>query len=303
MLGKGFVGVILIVVALALSTAAEAQEEAIMCYVPESLPLSYAGPHFEIKHGGLIARGHTTGILALRNNSPKTVQGLNILVEYYDERGALLVAIPYAAQRGRQVGPFLLGKHSLVQDVMWDSVEPGGLSHLNGISPFLIAKCPASAKVTLVEAIFSDHSSTMWTERDWHIAPVLASTPETWTLLPAFSAISEPFVLKVSLDAEGAVADVTPRVTSHGNHVRALMDYVKAWRFAPALANGKQIPSEVVLWVRFIDQKSVEPFGPSVTDDLQFPVVTVLVGPAPYLGDWSLSYGFFGIPRSIRSEP
>jgi hypothetical protein len=235
------------------------------------------------------------GTLVLRNETGEQINGITILVNYTDQQGRRIFAIPYQASvKGSQntttnIRPFYRGR-------LTRPVKPGEVFNLAGTGLLTATTVPVKSEVSFISLQLADRGVERAGVGSFQSDPILEEAPrEYFQLAASTDNLPQQVSLKVSIGASGTVKDVDFASESEPRDqlLTPVMDEIRRWRFFPAIRDGFGVPSHLFVLLRFrrADEPPVLDCFIGQGDKYPATFVIVRLEPVPTLkGRWMFFY-------------
>ncbi|HEV2387047.1 MAG TPA: hypothetical protein VGS20_07285 [Candidatus Acidoferrales bacterium] len=266
---------------------------------------------------------YVDGTVQLRNETGRSIYGIEMFVNYDGARGHRIFTVKYEAQV-KGSGLPMPSSGAFLRGVLTGPVRPGETFDLEGTNLLATTTIPSKAGVSFMYLQLStENTVTPWgtgTSSD----PILYEAPAGFGELGGSADnLPEDFLLKLDVDARGTVrgVDPAPGSASPGPLVASAIGAVKRWRFYPAVRDGFAVPTEFFLLLQFRRADFPAPrdcfLGQGDKYPQTFAVVSLETDPK-YPGHWEWLYGiyydvngwkapfygrqqFYSTPRMIKS--
>ena len=192
------------------------------------------------------AVGWDTMNLGFRNEQAVQIEALQLVLEYFDKAGNLVVRVPMYAHVNRAVAH--VPSNSLKPSGDWGAPLRKGESELmvGEEQSIRTGHCPVRSVVTFANAQFTDGTVRTYSSPEWRLdasikaVPMLERIPEL-SVQPPVSLLA-----KLRVDAAGNLVAIVPNADTDPRLVGWVRNVIgRGWKFHPAILNGRPIDSEL----------------------------------------------------------
>lgn len=190
--------------------------------------------------------GFDTLNLDFRNEQPTPIEALELVVEYFDKAGDVILRVPMYAHVNPAVAH--LPSNALRPSGTWGAPLNKGESELmvGEEQSIRTGHCPVKAVVTFATVRFTDGSVRTYSSPAWRLNPYIE-------VVPLLDKIPDPpvqppvsLLARVRINAAGFVTGVVPSAGGDPRTVNWIRNVMgKGWKFHPAILNGEPIDSEL----------------------------------------------------------
>jgi hypothetical protein len=236
----------------------------------------------------------STGGLRLHNLFERKVTGVELLVDYLDQKGLPLVRMPYVALTSRAQKTFTGMLHTEAVESLHKSIRPEESLRIVGESFGVVSICPTNAKVTFLHIVFADGQTAEWKTAEWSTEPFIEDIPATVNFSCNLRNSGNDIYLRVGVNAEGRISTVTPLAPREWGCLDEFKKALTDWAYYPALQSGRPSPSEVniLLRVNLECWKQIKDFGLISSQEISRPTVAVDFVPVKSQPTkWTVTYG------------
>jgi hypothetical protein len=183
------------------------------------------------------------------NRSAKSVSFLTLVIDYATEMPDHL-AVVYEATTSTLQAPKDLIPAQYVQSLP-APILPGQRKWIRGSSPYILADCPTSARLVMIDVRFEDKSRLDWSSPDWLTMPLLSGEPEDFRVSDSSAWSAETYYFLAKIDQDGHLKDsapIAPTVTLPSHNVQECLTKLV---FSPSMLNGKPHDGGIIIAVNF----------------------------------------------------
>jgi hypothetical protein len=218
----------------------------------ESLPVSIpeGKPIVSVRKASFVSSSHLRGSMVLRNSGDKPIEALTIVAEYYDLAHKPLATLPYNAALKGTEDAYPAATFPYYRQRLNQPIPPGQDIYIAGFSDFAAESCPHSGQLMLIAARYSDGTSDRQTTSHWGLSARISDAPQ-YAEWPAGAPPPRAIRLRVKVGGDGRVEQVVGNNKTPAPDIERLSREIQKWTFLPALEDGRAMPSEMPMLVRF----------------------------------------------------
>ena len=228
------------------------------CVLNKTENLWPGNDRLEVRHEAFWAKRYSAGTLVVFNKSTRAIQDISLVVEYLDPSGTPILTMPFRAVVGRLTDNLAVEVANVYR--MRTAFPPNSFRSIQGTSSTVISSCPARAKVTFIRVVFDDGSVLEDAREEWHqdSAPECVSRPFDGAPLFIDDKSRIGYGLRVFISSAGTVSSIES-VDGNPTAVSSpLVKFLRAWKFQPAMRQGKPIDTELLFHVRLIHETETQ---------------------------------------------
>jgi len=198
-----------------------------------------------------LSENHSVASFFLENRAPKDIINFTLILEYRTKEGHHTLSIVYEGRPAGQkdVSDQLLPAESVA--TLQEPIMHGYGAWISGQSPYTLPECPSSARLTMLDIQYADHSKSRWNSEGWRAMPLLSDYPDYLAISDSKLWKSDSYYFSARVDRAGKLKEIAPFPPTTGVPSVSVQENLTKLQFSPTLRDGMPDETTILLIVRF----------------------------------------------------
>jgi hypothetical protein len=247
-----------------------------------------------LKEHHFLSEDHSSASFLLENRSSKAILSFTLILEYRTTTGNHGLSIVYEGQLDGQKDASDRRLPAESVDLLRQPIAAKGREWISGQSPYILPDCPSSARLTMLDINYVDHSNFRWSTVGWRTMPLLSEYPDYLAIPDSRIWKDEYYYFLAQVDRGGRLKVVTPFPPTTNVPSDSVQDGLKRFSFSPTLRDDVPEEATILLIVQFHWIRGPNDPRKTVTPKHETSRVAVLIDLAPRNSldeDWYFYYG------------
>jgi hypothetical protein len=198
-----------------------------------------------------LSENYSAASFFLENKASKDILNLTLILEYRTTAGDHTLSIVY---QGRLDGEKDVPDPPLPAESVTTldrRITPGQRARISGQSPYILPECPSSARLTMLDIQYADHSNYRWTSGGWRAMPLLSDYPDYLVIPDSKLWKADRYYFLARVDRTGHFEVTAPFPPTTDVPSASLQENLRRLSFSPTLRDDKPEDATILLIVRF----------------------------------------------------